>query len=463
MNVLERSIDNACPERDPDRVMAKAAGKIEGFFVKQRAGFHYVHALMLVALVVLIIVPAFLPYPPDDATAFDSFSLLARFIVWGLWFPLVFVSVIFFGRLWCGLLCPQGALSEYTTKAGLNRPVPRWLRWGGVPIFSFVIITIIGQLVGIRDYPLPAMEVFIGTTLIAVLVGFLYGRERRVWCRYLCPVGPLLGILSRLGIVGFEKNGGNGGGCVCPTFINLSAKTASSNCIECFRCVNPEEPGSLHLRLRRPGQEIEEIGKRDMNLWEVVFLFAATGLALGAFHWLANPIYIEYRSMLGGFFLDIGLAGFIGKSGPWWLMVNYPWAGEVFNWLDFISIATFMLISMVGVASVLFLLTVLSAIVVKRGGGGEGSLLLTVTKFGYLYAPVALVSFVLGLGMMLFQSLSIFGLTGETIKAVQALFFVLGALWSVYLAAKLQGFGPAIIPSILGIGLVAFFWYEVLF
>ena len=58
---------------------------------------------------------------------------------------------------------------------------------------------------GVRDYPLAALELFGVTTLAAVLTGFLFARERRVWCRYLCPVGPLLGVFSRLGAISFEN------------------------------------------------------------------------------------------------------------------------------------------------------------------------------------------------------------------------------------------------------------------
>jgi hypothetical protein len=463
MNVLEKSIQQLTG-MDRKGVMTKAAGKIEAFFVKNRSRFHYVHTLMLIGLIVLIIGPVFLPHPPPDATAFENFTELSRFIVWGLWFPLVFVSVILFGRFWCGLLCPQGALSEYASRLGLNRPVPGWLHWGGVPILSFVIITILGQLTGVRDYPLPAMEVFMGTTLLSVLVGFLYVRERRVWCRYLCPVGPLLGIFSRLGLVSFEKNGANGKGGICPTFINLSAKAASSNCIECFRCVNPGAHDSLHLSIRRPGREIEEIERREANLWEVFFLFVATGLAIGAFHWQVNPVYLQYKYMIGSFFLDHGLVDIIGRSGPWWIMVNNPEAGEVFNWLDFIAIVTFMLMSMAGVVLILFLLTALSALILTMGGGrGREGIIKTVARLGYLYAPVALVSFVLGLGTALFQSPGVFGLSGQTVNAVQGLVFALGALWSVHLALRLHGFGPAMIPSVFGIGFVALLWYRVLF
>ena len=433
---------------------------IEDFFVRNRGKFVYIHTGMFILFSILILVPALLPVPMEDSTLWNSFTLLARLLIWGLWFPLLLLSVIFFGRLWCGLLCPHGALSEYASRKGLNRPIPKWIRWGGVPIASFVLVTTLGQLLGIREYPLAALEVLGGTMIIAVLVGFLYADGRRPFCRYLCPLGPLLGIFSRLGAVSFEKEGRDSKGYPCPTFINTAKKAESSNCIECFKCVNPGAPGSLHLEIRRPGLEIEEIKKRRPNLWEVVFLFSATGLALGAFHWMVNPFYIRYKQAVGSFLLNIGLGDWIGWSGPWWMMVNYPEGGDVFNLVDFISITSFMLASMVGTAMILFFLTALSALLLKD----KDPLIVTITRLGYLYAPVALVSLVIGLGLILFQSLGAFGFSRETIRMIQGIFFAGGGIWSLYLSIRLQGgLNRAIIPNILGIGFVALAWYQALF
>lgn len=444
--------------------MNGAAKIIEGFFVRNRDRFGYIQLLMFIAFVILILIPVFLPLPKEEDVIWSNFPLMARFIVWGIWFPLIFVSVILFGRLWCGVFCPQGALSEYAGKNGLNRPIPKWMRFEGMPILSFIFITILAQIVGARDYALPALEVFGGTMILAILVGFLFTSERRAWCRFLCPIGPLLGIFSRLGAVSFEKNGGDGKGCICPTFINTSTKIASSNCIECFRCVSSDTAHSLHMKIRRPGIEIEEIKNREPNIWEVVFLFSATGLALSAFLWQVNPLYIQYKQTIGGLLLNLGLGDFMGKSGPWWIMVNYPDAGEVFNYLDFISITTFMTGSMIFVASIMFLLTFLSAFISHKPLGTDmESIHATVARLGYLYAPVALVSLILGLGLILFQSLGAFGLSKEAVKMIQLILFTSGGIWSAYLAIKLQErLGMAIIPNLIGIGFIAFLWHRVL-
>src|SRR3972149_8350448 len=225
MKVCEKS---AVKENAPAWVGADGfIRKTERFFVVNAKNLSRVRMAMVFVFLVLIAVPAFLPAPSESDGLSTNFVLFSKFVVWGLWFPLVFISVIFLGRFWCGTLCPQGALTDYANKKSLNKPVPRLLASGWVPVSSFIIVTIAGQVVGVRDYPLAALELFFMTTLAAVLTGFLFSRERRVWCRYLCPVGPLLSVFSRLGAVSFENKNGKGKAYACPTFINTQTKTAT--------------------------------------------------------------------------------------------------------------------------------------------------------------------------------------------------------------------------------------------
>jgi len=133
----------------------------------------------------LIIVPALLPLPPDDARAFDHLTVFAQWMFWGLWWPFVLLSMLVVGRTWCGLFCPEGTLTEAASRIGLNRHVPRWLRWQGWPFVAFALTTVYGQLVSVYQYAQAALLVLGGSTLGAIVVGFAFGREKRVWCRYL--------------------------------------------------------------------------------------------------------------------------------------------------------------------------------------------------------------------------------------------------------------------------------------
>ena len=434
--------------------------RIEKFLVRNRERFGYIHFGMFILFMSLFLIPPFLPAPPEEAKPWNNFVLFAKFAVWGLWFPLILASVIIFGRAWCGLFCPQGALSEFLNKRGEDRAIPKWLRWEGTPIMSFIIITVLGQLVAVRDYPKPMLLIFGGTTIIAALLGYRYTKGRRVWCRNLCPVGLLLGIFSRLGMIGIERGEKNGARVVCPLYINLHTKVASRHCIECLRCVNPETPGTLRINLRRPGKEIEEIRGREPDIYEVIFLFLATGLALGGFHWLVNPFYIKFKMAVGTLLLNMGLGEFIGRSGPWWVMVNYPERGDVFNWLDFISVASFMLSSMLLFGGILFFLTILSSVLLREE---DKSIMEKVSIIGYTYTPVALLSLILGLGAELFSLSHLVGLGDGTVKVIKLLILSVGVIWSLYLSYRLTNrqLLPQI-PNTIGVALVAWAWYAVI-
>ena len=81
----------------------------------------------------LVVLPVFLPLPPQGASILNNLTLFAQFLFWGIWWPFVILSVFLLGRVWCGVLCPEGALSELASKHGLGKAIPRWLRWRGWP------------------------------------------------------------------------------------------------------------------------------------------------------------------------------------------------------------------------------------------------------------------------------------------------------------------------------------------
>ncbi|WP_236725700.1 4Fe-4S binding protein [Solemya pervernicosa gill symbiont] len=178
---------HATPRRE------RSANVIEAFFYRHRERLVWLHGAMFLFFLAVILIPVWLPDAPENATPLSHFTTFANYAMWGLWFPLVFLSVIVTGRSWCGLLCPMGAASEWANKRDLQRAIPTWLRWEGTPIVSFLFITILGQTVGVRDHPEAIAEVFGGTMLLAIVIGYLYGRKKRAWCRHACPIGLLLG------------------------------------------------------------------------------------------------------------------------------------------------------------------------------------------------------------------------------------------------------------------------------
>lgn len=126
------------------------------------------------------------------------FGVLAFFVL-----PLVFT--LFFGRTFCAAVCPLGAVQELVAVRTVS--VPRWLdhALGLLPhiyLGTAVALAATGTAFLICRYdPFVAffrlggdfhMLVFGGSLL---LIGLFVGRP---YCRYLCPYGAVLGLLSRV-------------------------------------------------------------------------------------------------------------------------------------------------------------------------------------------------------------------------------------------------------------------------
>ncbi len=450
---------------------------VEAWAVRHRDKLAWIHVGMLVVFVALIALPLALPQPGDAATFTDNFTLFANFAIWGLWFPLVFVSVVFTGRSWCGVFCPMGACSEWANRVGRKRPVPAWVRWEGTPVVSFVIVTILAQTVDARGFAQGAAVVFGLAFACAVALGFAYGqgRNQRPWCRHMCPIGLMLGVFSRIGAVQFTPKQPQPGGDayaekgICPTMIDIGRKTESRHCIECLRCVHPAARGGLAIVLRTPGEEVAQIRRHNPNAAEIWFLFLATGLALGGFLWLVLPQYDTLRQAVGEWAIGRGW-DWIAAPGPWWLMSVHRAGREVYTWLDFLTISGFMLACAALLTAILAALTGLSSWLSGRLGAnldGRGRFV----EQAYAYMPVAMVSLVVGLGGKLFEAMTLLGLPPLAAAAVKAALFGLGMAWSVVLGRRLLGeqglHGTrrwlALVPLLAGICAIGLAWRPAIF
>ena len=459
----------------PSQRIQKVLNWVEVFFVKRLHLLVYFHILMFLFFIALLVVPLFLDLKPEDATPWNNFTEFSRYLMWGLWFPLVFISVIFSGRSWCGIFCPMGAASEWANNIGLQRPIPAWVKWEGTPIVSFILVTTLGQTLSVRDFA-DSMAVLFGATLVSALVlGFLYGKKKRAWCRHMCPIGLLLGVFSRLGAIQFHPKSRLPGESryvekgPCPTMIDIPRKQESRHCIECFRCVHPGKNTGLKLTLQRPGLEVEQIRQFNPNASEMWFLFLGSGSALGGFLWLTLPLYQSIRQIVGNWFIQNEIY-WVGNSGPSWLMSVHPEAREVFNWLDFIMIVSFMSATMLIIGGIMYSVTLLATKLAGSAGAIDNFKQRSI-QLAYQFMPVAAVSLLIGLGGELFSGLHHFGLTEVAISRVKASVFAFAFLWSVYLAYKiLRGLQVSkskiwkpMIPGIAGSLFLSLCWWPAIF
>lgn len=292
---------------------------------------------------VLILVPVVLPLPDETAHVFTHLTVFAQFVFWGIWWPFVLISMVLVGRVWCGVLCPEGALSEWASGKGLNRAIPRWMRWGGWPFVAFVGTTVYGQMVSVYQYPKAVLLVLGGSTLAAMVVGYVYGREKRVWCKYLCPVNGVFGLLAKLAPLHYKVDAeawrSSYGRTIriqpvnCAPLVAMRKMEGASDCHSCGRCSGHRD--AIALTARSPNQEVVVQGEHLATGWQtLLILVGLLGIALGAFQWTVNPHLGEAKQWLAEWLIDRDILWPFAENAPWWLLTHYPEQRDVFSWLD---------------------------------------------------------------------------------------------------------------------------------
>ena len=297
---------------------------------------------IVVVYAALLVLPVILPVPPLGATVLDNLTLFAQFAFWGIWWPFVILSIMFMGRVWCGVLCPEGALAEFASRHGRGGRIPRWLRWSGWPFLAFVLTTLYGQMISVYEYPQAALLILGGSTVAAAAVGWLYGRGKRVWCRYLCPVSGVFALLSRIAPVHFridraawDSQPGRTAAVDCAPLLDVKHMTSAAQCHACGRCSGHRD--AVELSARSPNAEILAAGLGDTaprTSEALLLVFGMLGVAIGAFQWTVSPWFVAMRQGAAEWLVERELFWPLETNAPWWLLTHYPEANDAFTWLD---------------------------------------------------------------------------------------------------------------------------------
>ena len=239
------------------------------------------------------------PLPSDLFYRFDPLiaataMLAGRVIKAGLLYSLITLTAsVLFGRVWCGWICPFGSLLEWLSPRFVKGKVSEQWRVVKFLLFFFLIFAaILGNQSGVFldpismltrtmttvlwpglrflvyglesflyqfDFLWPALDALnanillplfqgIESVFIASLPVFLFFAivvafnriAERFWCRYLCPLGGFLGLVSRLAIIRREVTSDciSCDRCsrVCPTGTIDAEKSYASDPAECTVC-----------------------------------------------------------------------------------------------------------------------------------------------------------------------------------------------------------------------------------
>lgn len=397
--------------------------------------------VIVCAYLLLVVVPAFLPLPPSGASIVSNLALFAQFAFWGIWWPFVIASMFLVGRAWCGIFCPEGALTEFASRHGLGRRIPRWIRWGGWPFVAFACTTLYGQLISVYEYSRAALLILGGSTVLAIIVGLVYGRNSRVWCRYLCPVSGVFGLLARVAPVHFavdpqqwKRDPGRATRIDCAPLIDVRHMTSASDCHSCGRCSGHRD--AVAFEPRRPNAEILAAGPRQVSTGSAILLvFGMLGLATGAFQWTLSPWFVAMRQWAAQWLIEHDSFVLLRDDAPWWLLTHYPQASDVFTWLDGIAIVVYI----VGYAVLAGGLSWLALLAAARIGGA--------TRFDWKTLALGLVpmggaGLFVGLSMVTVTQLRAEGWLPAGVDVFRGLLLGGAIVWSVWLGLRIVARSP---------------------
>jgi polyferredoxin len=397
---------------------------------------------VVVIYLVLLVAPVLLPLPGRTAYIWNNVTRFAQFAFWGIWWPFVLLATMLVGRMWCGLLCPEGSLSEFASRHGRAGAIPRLMQWPGWPTVAFVTTTLYGQMTSVYQYPGPALLVLGGSTLAAMLVGYLYGRNKRVWCRYLCPVSGVFALLAKLAPLHFRVDadvwrlsqlGREKPAAVnCAPLVPLRTMRGGSACHMCGRCSGFR--GAIRLARRSPNHEIVHVAGDTAKPWETVLIvFGLMGIALGAFQWTASPWFIAAKQFCAERLPDAGWRWPVETRAPWWILTNYPERNDVLTLLDGALLVGY--ISAAGITVGAVVAACLAAATRCLGPWRSAHF----HHLAQALIPLAAAGVFLGLSTLTVGQLAMDGLTIPLVRELRALILLSATLWTILLFWKVSG------------------------
>jgi len=243
----------------------------------------------------------------------------------------IFLTIMLMSLLakksFCSWLCPVGTLSEVVYKLrrkvlGRNFRIWLWLdlllrgiKYLLLMLFLvFILIGMSGEKVStFLDAPYWAVSDvkmlhfftrMSGTTMVVLAaLTFLSLFYKMFWCRYLCPYGALLGLLSAISPFKIRRDATGCTACqrcsaACPSGLAVHSSTAVSSpeCTGCLTCV-------AHCPERNVLAMQPVFWKLPLPVWVfpvvVVFIFSAgIGAGMVSGHWQSSLSYSDYQRLI---------------------------------------------------------------------------------------------------------------------------------------------------------------------
>ncbi len=267
---------------------------------------------------------------------------------------------LLFGRLYCSVICPLGVFQDLVSRVASMSdrkrkfsasPAMTWLRWSMVGVLIISFVCGIGSVVALLDpystygvmvsnlaapiykwgnnllaliaehldsYAFYSVDIYISSAALFVVslvmfggVGYLAWRSGRTYCNTICPVGTVLGFVSRFSLFRIVLDASKCNGCQrCVRSCKSSCITKESRsvdyerCVVCFDCIDSCSQGALSYRWRwakgEASEAVEATPTPKADNIEKVDSSKRTMLAISTTLLAANALRAEEKLVDGG-------------------------------------------------------------------------------------------------------------------------------------------------------------------
>ncbi len=192
-------------------------------------------------------------------------------LFWGFWLAMPLLA-LFFGRAFCGWVCPGGLVSQV-----LGKLIPRRLhrdragrRLG--PYLAYLALALALLVWLVMGQPRLAIPIRVGPFFQAVALTFQHATPfwlarslvvlallllglvvANAWCRLVCPTGGALELVKRFSLYKVYKTGACNHCDRCLELCEMSTRPQEAACTNCGDCLGCCPQGAI--KLGRPGRE----------------------------------------------------------------------------------------------------------------------------------------------------------------------------------------------------------------
>ncbi len=303
--------------------------------VKHRA-FQYAAILPNLLVFWLVIVTGLFGSPVGNM----NLSITFVWMLW--WFALITLMVPLLSRVWC-TICPIPGFGDWLQRRGfikkqedyhplgLNKSWPPRFRNIWLQNFGFLTVATFSALLVTR----PVVTGIMLTTLFVLATVLAVFYAKRVFCRYLCPVGGFLGLFSMfssaelrvkdrelcINHLGKECIKGSETSFGCPWFEYPGNMERNNFCGLCFECVKACPFSNIALNIRSFGKDIlAKVGRSLDEAWKAFIMLSLAVLYIvvmqGPWGWIRDWANVFYAPPYG--FALTGLGSFDLYVGIFW-------------------------------------------------------------------------------------------------------------------------------------------------